>query len=230
MVSAQNKPLDPNLKLRELSASYRSGGGVSFDVQHKYALDESPGMILDSMTGHCIVSGTNYSFVIDDITTVKAGEVMITLFQPDRLMFLTKSTFHQSMNLNPAGILDSLMTLPSDTKSSHIETSKELIIKLDRENDPNLRSQSYHIDKTTGYLVKIVSVIRAGLLSPQADPALKKPDSWVILETEYKNYRKGGIDQSIFDPAKYYTKKGDVYTTTPSYSSYKIFNGTTTLN
>lgn len=205
--------------MQKLAERYRSNEGIGFDIQYRYSMEQTPGLYLDSLKGECKMSGNQYWYQMDNTESIRTNDFVIMLFREDSLMYLNKPNDVAEM-VNPVAMMDSLLNHSGNIDCRITEHPGYTSLFMDFKVRSAYKSLEYQVDRQSGLLLKIVSVVRAEQLGYET-PA------YAIVETSFTNYRQGGIDHKLFKAENYFRKEGNEYVTVAPYSSYRIFLGST---
>jgi hypothetical protein len=241
--------------LQKLADVYGKATRLSFDVTYRYAAEEAPGTWLDSLNGRFKLHGSQYWCDINNTESVYAGGYMILLFKEDQIMYLAKPSVAP---LNPPGGGKSPLYTSAEGKSPVVNpvtavpgavSQFENLLK----NDSTIRCHvkeinnqkrvtieftvpalykkiEYYINNKTGYLEKMINVVKSDQLYDASVQHLVEADeSYAIVEAVYSNYRPGNVDDNLFNINRYFKKEGNDYITVAPYDMYKIFLGTPNL-
>ena len=217
---AKNKVVE---ELKAVAVKYQNSTGLSFDVMYRYAQEESPSLFLDSLKGKYTLNGKRFAYAIDQTETFFDGEYILVIYKDDSLMYLSKPLQQEAIVSSPFMMLDSLL------KKNNLQFTWE-----ERENvknatllfpgDPQIKSITYEIDKTSGYLNKIIQVVNsAQLYDPQVAASLVDQHRFSLVEMIFENYSKSDSDSDLFNLKQYVKKEGTAYKPQFPYQSYKVF-------
>jgi hypothetical protein len=210
--------------LQKLVQSYQPPGGLSFNITYKYAMEESPAVMLDSLSGQFKLNGDKYWYQLDNTESIKTNECLVMIFRDDDIMYLAKPS--TNIMTNPLAMIDSLL-FQKNSLTYRINDGNELQqLVLDFPLGSAYKRLEYFIDKRTGYLVKMVSTVNQSLMS--ALPPTKGEEGnekYAVVEAQFSGYRQGGIDNTLFDAARYFKKDGNEYIAVGAFEQFRVFLG-----
>ena len=216
--------------MRRVAATYQQARFLSFDVLYRYAAEDKRNEYLDSLKGQYKVHGSRYWSVLDNRESVYDTRLLLLLFQEDSLIYLARpaSATGQEAALNPLAMPDTFLLNQKNMDCSYTVSPQEELIGMHFTGNGPCREVTWHVDRKSGYLTKMVSIMRADQLY---DPSVRSlvtdaASAYVIVETLYTNYRQGTFDESVFDLGRYIKKEGKGYVTVAPYERYKVFVGT----
>lgn len=213
--------------LQQVTEKYRSATHLSFDVAYYYSANKTPATYLDSLQGHFKMNGNHYWFEVAGTESLYSDEYAVVLYKEDKLMYLTKPTANIT---NPVASLE--VFLKADTlytcKLVHQQQYDQLTIDFTGKG-PYKRTE-YIIDPKTGFIIRMVSLVRSELLyDPSATPAIDPANAYSIVEMRFTHYQENSFDDKALDVARYFKKVGKEYVTVAPYEAYKIFIGSPKL-
>lgn len=225
--------------IQKLTDLYSKASHLSFDVSYRYAAEEAPGTWLDSLNGRFKMNGSRYWYDINNTESICAGGYLILLFKEDQVMYLAKPA---EASLDPSGINQATVVpgtvsqfenvLKNDTtiRCSVKEINNQKRITIEFTVPATYKKIEYYINSKTGYLEKMINVVRSDqLYDASVQHLVDAEQSYAIVETVYSNYRPENVDDSLFNISRYFKKEGDDYITVAPYNMYKIFLGTPNL-
>jgi hypothetical protein len=220
-------------ELQKLAGVYKNALRLSFDVTYRYSAADKPGDWLDSLSGHCKLSGNKYWYDINDIESVCTDKYVILLFKEDRLMYLARSGAASATGAamaSPASQLESFLKNDTAILCSVKEEKAHRKITIDFTTPGMYKRIDYYVNRQTGFLEKMVSLVSSDQLYDEAVRSLVDEDgTYALVEAVYSNYRQGSFDDTLFSSELYFKKEGDEYITVAPYDMYKIFQGTPNL-
>ncbi len=217
--------------IRSMAAKYQQAQYLSFDILYRYAAESKPGEYLDSLKGQYKLHGNRYWNILDNRESVYDTRLLLMRFEEDSIIYLAKpgegAAQSGTGNIGLA-MLDTMLFNNKEAQYAWKETNAEQVITLSLAGPVACRQMTWHIDRTTGFLTKMVSIVRSEQLY---DPSVRSQiadaaTSYVIVETLYSNYRQGTFNDNVFDLGKYIKKEGQDYVTVAPYERYKVFLGT----
>lgn len=210
---------------RALSDRYRNYKSLSFTISYRYSAEDKPGIYLDSLKGYFTMSGSRYRYVMDSTEFIGDKDRVVVLYKQDRVMYLAKSSPAQQSG-NPLALLDSLL-LKNDSVSCRVsETKEQQKITLSFRSG-QARKIEYTIDRRSGFMTRMMQIVSSRqLYDPSVRSLVEGNSSYAIVETDFMNYREGGVGESDLNLNRYFKKEGKQYVPIPPYDSYKIFLGT----
>lgn len=217
--------------MHKLTQTYQQARLLSFDISYSYAAEDKPAQPLDSLRGQCKVNGTRYWSRLDETESVYDDTLLLMLFKEDNLMYLAKPTATQKASVNPIALLDSFFLKNTNTQYVFTENATEQAITITMPPGSLTKKATYYINKRTGYLSRMSSLVRADqLYDPSVQNLVSDAASvYVVVETVYTNYRQGAFDVQVFDMSRYFKKEGDAYIAVTPYNDYKVFLGSNGL-
>ena len=226
LYNVQAQEHNPELVAKEvklLTQAYIQAQRLSFDVRYYYANETAPAVYLDSLSGNCKISGSHYWYELDSTEMLYNDQCVIILYKEDKLMYLAKPSA-QLRATNPLALLDSFLLTNNKLLYGLEIKGKEKIITIDFGKDGPCKRLQYYIDVSTGWLTKMVNVVKADqLYDPSVRAQVETGNTYAIVETRFSNYRQNSFDDTVFNTARYFTKDGDKYVATASYAMYQIF-------
>lgn len=219
--------------MQKMLAVYNHPAHLRFDMLYRYAPEETPGQYQDSLSGQVKLSGDKSWYSIDNTVSINSGAYMIMLFKDDMIMYIAKpaaNTPRQGAGLQWIHALDSLLANNKDIRFEVTDSGEQQIIRMEFPTRQVYKSTTYYIDKRSGYLVKMISIVRSDqLYDPVARPLIEGSPTYAVVETLFSNYRQEPIDPGLFDPARYFRKTGKEYLCSGEYADYKVFLGSPDL-
>jgi hypothetical protein len=210
-------------ELRTIAEKYQNTVGLSFDILYKYAQEESPSIFLDSLKGQYILNGKRFTYTIDQTQTFFDGEYVLVIYKDDSLMYLSKPLQQEAIVSSPFMMLDSLLK-KNNLQCTWEEKGNVKNAMLFFPDDPQIKSITYEIDKTSGYLNKIIQVVNsAQLYDPQIAASLSDQHRFSIVEMVFDNYAKNSSNDALFNLNQYVKKEGADFKAQFPYQSYKVF-------
>jgi hypothetical protein len=217
---AKNKVVE---ELRTVAAKYQNSTSLSFNVMYRYAQEESPSVFLDSLKGQFTLNGKRFAYTIDQTQTFFDGEYVLVIYKDDSLMYLSKPLQQETIVSSPFMMLDSLLK-KNNLQCTWEEKENVKNATLFFPGDSQIKSITYEIDKTSGYLNKIVQVVNsAQLYDPEVAASLADQHRFSIVEMIFNNYAKNSSGNDLFNLKQYVKKEGAVYRAQFPYQSYKVF-------
>ncbi|WP_276482782.1 hypothetical protein [Paraflavitalea pollutisoli] len=231
--AAQDNPAAVVSAMQQLVTTYSRSPQLSFSIEYRYAALDKPGLFLDSMKGQVKISRGRCWYSLAETECILNNDYQILLFKEDQLIYLSKpskeiahSMALQGMAPQALDMLDSLLRTGKDIQSSFTEDGTRRVIKLVFNQHPVYKELSWHISKKSGYIERMVSVMKSGqLYDPSVRSQVNDQDSYAIVETLYSNYSSGGVEESVFTTDRYITREGTEYHPAAAYNNYKIFFG-----
>jgi hypothetical protein len=204
---------------------YRAETGLSFDIAYKYSMENAPGEVLDSLSGQCKIMGDRYWYLLDNTESVKTGDCLVMIFRDDEIMYLAKPSAN-TVAANPLAMIDSLLFQNNNISFRLTEDKEWQTLTLDFSAHPTYKQIEYRVDKRSGLLQKMTSLVSNELMSgtPAAQTAVNK-SPYAIVETFFSNYRQGGFDKKLFDSNRYFKKNGNEYLAAAPFEQYRVFLG-----
>jgi hypothetical protein len=87
----------------------------------------------------------------------------------------------------------------------------------------------YEIDPSN-FITKMKCIVQANeLYDPSVKELIEDSDTYAIIETTFKNYKRSGVYTNQLDVKKYFKKEGNEFIPLPPFENYKIFLGSTNL-
>jgi hypothetical protein len=213
--------------LKHLSQTYLAAPYLSFDISYYYAPQAMPDNYLDSLHGSFKMNGGQYWYSLDSMETMTDTVNVVVLYKEDKIMYLSNSS-GQERKGNPVALLDSLLSSNRQLHFSFSAAGVQDIITIYFPGITEYKSITYYIDHASGLLAKTVSLVKtAQMYEPDIRSQLNNANGYSIIETRFSNYQRNSFDAGVFNTARYYTKQNGSYSTTPAYSTYKIFLGKT---
>ena len=215
-------------ELKKLAEKYKQSETISFDIMYRYAAENKPAEMLDSLSGSFKIHGQEYWYRLAETEAAGNSNILMTLFKEDGVMYLSKP--HSTvLHTNPIALLDSLATDKRIVSCNLIAGSGYTRIILTCQPGMAYKKIEYDIDARTGLLSKMISTVQAKQLY---DPAVRDKVSdgtYAIIEACFTNYNQEKFSEKDFDLTRYFKKQGNDYVTVPPYDSYKIFIGSPNL-
>lgn len=209
--------------LHRMVSAYRQAHHLHFDILYRYAAESNPGEYLDSLVGQYKIHGNRYWSQLSNSETVSDGRLMLTVFTEDSLIYLAAAP----STLNVMTMLDTLLPKQMNAQYHYAVSGTEELVTLSFAGGSAYKEVTWHIDRKTGYLNKMVSVVSADQLY---DPAVRSlvtgtANAYVVVETLYNNYRENAFDEQVFDTGRYVRKEGQEYVPVGAYENYQVFVG-----
>jgi hypothetical protein len=213
--------------LKRLTQTYMASHYLSFDISYYYATQSRQNDYLDSLKGSFKMNGSQYWYSLDSVETMTDTVNVVVLYKEDKLMYLSKNSGLERKG-NPVMLLDSVLSSNHLLHFSFSTAGAQDLITIYFPGKSEYKSITYYIDHGSGLLAKTVSLVKtARMYETDIQSQLNNVNGYSIIETRFSNYQPNSFDASVFNTARYYTKQGNSYTTTPAYSAYKIFLGKT---
>lgn len=214
--------------LQQLTSRYTGADHLSFDITYKYAPEQLPHTYLDSLKGHFKMHGPAFRYVLDSTEGIVNGNYAIMLFREDKIMYLTRASGGME-NGSPLALPDSLwMNNPGISyQLSELKTEKKIVVHL--KPGGAYKRIEYYIDKRSGFINRIVTVLKSSQLYDAAVSAVVEEGGFGILTVSFSNYKEKSFDGAEFDSARYFRKEGNEFVATDAYQAYKIFLGNPNL-
>lgn len=215
-------------QLQAIAERYRNYKGLHFSVCYKYADEARPSAWLDSLKGDCALNGDQYRYTLDSTEFISGKEISVILFKQDQLMYLAKGT-NALQQGNPMALLDSLLLKNDKVDGQVQETKDEQTIILSFHSPQKVKQVKYVVDKATGYITKMISIVPARELYDPSVQQKVEGDAYAIVETSFTNIRQGDPAAKEWDLSRLFKKEGKEYIPLPPYDSYKIVLGSPDL-
>jgi len=213
--------------LKELANKYYTIPQLSFDITCRYAEENNPTNYLESIDGKFKMSGDKYWYKLDSTEMIGNKDITVMLFKEDQIVYLAKPS-RQLQSNNPLAMLDSVFFNNPSLSFSIVESENERKIQVTSANG-TYKKVEYDIDKKTGLINKIISIVNAALLYDESIRTHVDGTSNAIVEVLLSNYQFQSFDTSVFDTSNYFRKEGQQYVTAPGYQTFKIFLGSPNL-
>jgi hypothetical protein len=222
-------------ELQKLTSLYKNTNRLSFDVTYRYAAEENADAWLDSLSGHCRLSGARYWYDVNNMESIRTDQYVILLFKEDQVMYLArpKGALEDDAGAamaNPAAQLEAFLKKDSTIicEVSHDKAHKKITINF---SEPGVYKRiEYYTNRKTGYLEKMKSWVRTDqLYDASVQHLVEANNNYAIVEAVYTNYKLGAFEENFFSTENYFRKDGDEYVTVAPYQTYKIFQGTPNL-
>ena len=216
--------------LRRLTTAYQQPAYLGFDVLYRYAEEARPQKYLDSLRGQYKVHGGQFWSMLDSQETVSNSQLVLTVYREDQLLILSKATAG-GPPASPLAMLDSFLVSNSANSYSYNNTPTEEVVSVQLPAGSPCKKMTWYIDRKTGYLRRMESLMRSDqLYEPAAQPLVTDAASvYVVVETLYQNYQTGQFGDEVFDLGKYYRKEGNEYIAQAPFEGYKVFLSSTGL-
>jgi hypothetical protein len=215
--------------LRSVAERYRSNKELHFSMYYRYAAEEKPNNWLDSLKGEFAVNGDRCRYRLDSTEFIGGKGLSVILFRQDQVMYLTKGGTAMQ-KINPMALLDSML-LKNDSVSCEIRETKDwqTIVLFFRPIRTTKRIE-YTIDRHTGYITRMISVVAAReLYDPSVRQKVEGDATYAIVEADLMDYRETDVMEQEWDLSRLVKKEGKEYIPQPPYQSYKIFLGSPDL-
>lgn len=214
--------------LQAITERYRSFKGLHFSIRYRYADETRPSVWLDSLKGDFSLRGAQYQYTLDSTEFISGKELSVILFKQDQLMYLAKGS-NALQQGNPMALLDSLLLKNNNVDGRIRETKDEQTIILSFHPAQRIKRVEYVVDKTTGYITKMISVVPARELYDPTVQQKVEGDAYAIVETSFTNFRQGDPAGREWDLTRLFKKEGKEYIPLPPYDTYKIVLGSPDL-
>ena len=215
-------------RLQAIAERYRNYKGLHFSIRYRYADEAKPSAWLDSLKGDCTLNGDQYHYTLDSTEFFSGKEISVILFKQDQLMYLARGT-NAVQQGNPMALLDSLLLKNDKVDGQVQETKDEQTIILSFRRPQKVKQVEYVVDKTTGYITKMISIVPARELYDPSVQQKVEGDTYAIVETSFTNMRQGDPAGKEWDLSRLYKKEGKEYIPLPPYDNYKIVLGSPDL-
>jgi len=217
--------------IRELTAvieNYRNPHYLSFDILYTYANEKQPSVLLDTLKGSFKISGVQYWYSLDQTEAVGDSHYVVMLFKDDQVMYITKPSA-VSVTQNPVVLMDSVLLNSDSIQAYWSSTPKQKRITIQFSPGMKYKTIEYEIDPSN-FITKMKCIVRANeLYDPSVKELIEDSDTYAIIETTFKNYKRGGVYTNQLDVKKYFKKEGNEFIPLPPFENYKIFLGSTNL-
>lgn len=215
-------------ELKAVYRKYQETPFLGFLVNYRYALEQNPGVFLDSLSGKFKLHHSNYWYELDSTETIANERMVVMLFKADDVMMLNKPS-NSIRTLNPVALLDSLLLSDSsvDVSMQSGATTKKITLVLPQ--GSRFKKLEYFINNQSGFVTKATCLAAAEQMYEDALQSFVVGKSFAYIEIRMSNYTTGGFGLGQFDTDKYYQKQGGTYTVKPAFSRYKIFLGSANL-
>lgn len=232
--SAQSDNQHALKALKGLMQTYTKNNGLSFDLRFTYAPESRPFQFLDSLKGSVKINGNRSWYLIDSTESVNTGDFLVTIFREDKLLFLAKpQSVSLPMNTGLNGMseawlygIDSLAQLKKVMLEWKEDKETQQVTIRFPEAKQN-KAMTFVIDRKSGLLRSSVTIARGDqLMDPESRREANITDEFAIITTYFQNYNKGKIEEALFEPSRYFIKKGDEYMGVNEFRDYKVFLGT----
>jgi hypothetical protein len=213
--------------LQKLAERYRTAAHLSFDVAYYYSADKTPAAYLDSLEGHFKMNGNHYWYEVAGTESLYSDQYAVVLYKEDKVMYLAKPAASVA---NPVSTLDNFLKADTLYTCRLVHQQQYDQLTIDFIGKGPYKRTDYFIDPQTGFIIRMVSLVRSELLyDPSALPAIDKDNAYAVVEMRFSHYRENSFDDKALDVAQYFKKEGKGFITVAPYETYKIFIGTPNL-
>lgn len=209
--------------MQALARQYAGKKNLAFSISYHYAMEDQPGVYLDSLKGRFMLNGDRYRYSLDSTEFIGSKELSVVLFKSDKMIYLAKPSKIAQMN-NPMAMLDSLLWKKEGVESHIEETAGQQKISLLFKPGGPVKRVEYLIDKSSGLVTRIINTIDSRqLYDPSVQSKIQGVTSYVVVEAEFGNYLEDAFPDSDLDPGSVVKKLNGQYIAQAPYGSYKIF-------
>jgi len=214
--------------LQNVAERYRAYKGLSFTLQYRYAAAAKPSVWLDSLKGDFAIAGDQYRYNLDSTEFISGKEISVILFKEDQLMYLTRGTSKLQQG-NPMALLDSLV-LKNDSVDCRVTEAKDVqTIVISFHPVRATKQVEYTIDKRTGYITKMVSIVSAReLYDPSVQEKVDNDNTYAIVEADFTGHKVMDMKRD-WDLSRLFKKEGKDIIPLAPYDNYKIVIGSPDL-
>lgn len=228
MSLAQDVP-DAQLQgiLEQCQAAYmHNDSSLGFKMKFLYADYDKPETVLDSLEGQVEMLGNKACVNIGNIKAIKSDSVTITIFNEDKLIYVS-GPVKESHEYRPASVFKDMLAKYGGAEK-RIAVKGNLTQILLRFSDTAIyKSIRIDIDSRTNYILKIETIVRKDAANDQVNTytLTNTSEDYSVITTLYEDYLlTPGQDLSELNTAQYIQKNTEgKYTPSELYRNYTIF-------
>ena len=215
--------------MKTMVQRYQASSYLSFNVTYRYATEQQPSQWLDSLKGSYRLNGKDYWYSLDSTEVASYKGTCVLLFKEDKLMYLVPPRPNRQ-GIDFIASMDSLLSHLGGAVLSLSDDQQDKKILLSFGEGRPIRSIEYSIDKSSGYITRIIQAVKSDqLYDASVRGKIEGGVPYAIVEMDFSNYRTGGFDDRQLDTAQYFKKDGSQYVSVAPYDEYKIFLGAPNL-
>ncbi|WEK37956.1 MAG: hypothetical protein P0Y53_10635 [Candidatus Pseudobacter hemicellulosilyticus] len=218
--------------LRQMQDAYRQPEYLSFDILYRYAPADQPDQFEDSISGNARINRNRFWYSLDNTESVNSGDLEIMVFREDKIVYLRKPVARETQagGLQWIALLDSALSANMHTGFQVNEQPDCLQLVMEFAPDQSCRRIEYLVDRKTGWLRKMISIVKADqLYDPSVRSAIDSDQTYAVVETIFSNYSTVVFDTQVLDSQHYVRKSGDRYVCVGEYEQYSVFLGSAGL-
>lgn len=205
------------LKIRN---SYSDSGYNSFTVQYRYAMEDAPGKVLDTLSAHIKIKGSNYYCTMDNMEFIQNDSINAAVYHDEKTIVLT----------NPATSAEKGRLVMDSWDTAFIAANIDSVMFTDDKTfrtlhlyfTPESRYSTCIIvyDKKNYHPKKISYVQRATQNYVHGE---NKPNG-IVITMLFSAYSKAAFKDSIFNCSRFVEKQNNKWATVATYNSYSVVN------
>jgi hypothetical protein len=226
--AAAQQEISPEIKktLSKTFQQYQVTGDLSFQMQYRFAKEQTPGFYEDSLFGQFHLQGNRYWYRIDSTEMIKNDQYVIIVFREDHLIYLAQPTAQKQPN--PLTFLDSTLWAHVQSASITMNKDEKQIQLLFKEGLP-YKTITYFIQAKTGWITKVACVAKGELFYDNSVKDKLEGTGYAVFEIRMNQYSTEPAANTLFDEGNYFRKEGKQYYPSSLFSQYQIFIGSPTL-
>lgn len=216
--------------LQKARSLYTDSGGLRMNIVYYYAGESAPSRYLDSVKGSLVLKGADCRMKMDGVETIANERFSITLFEEDKLMYLSRPVTGASYN--PLASLDTLLAHLKGGECKVLHEKGYTIVQITFTPGQAYKKMLFRIDDTSGFLAGTSMTLQTRFLAPDAgQDTLKKMgyDEYAIIETRLSGYRRESVASAYFSEEQFFYRQDKAFLVTDRYRDYKIFVATPNL-
>ena len=208
------------------TAYVHNDSSLSFKMKFLYADYDEPETVLDSLEGQVEVLGSKACVNIGNTKAVKNDSVTITIFNEDKLIYVS-SPVKESNEYRPAAVFKDMLARYGGAEKRIAEKDSLTQIFLRFSDTSMYKSIVIDLDSRTNYISKIETVVRKDAADDEVSTYTLTNTSadYSVITTLYENYLlSAGEYLPELNTAQYIQKNADgEYTPSKLYQNYTIF-------
>lgn len=212
--------------LEKTHRAYLQAEKLSFSVQYRYANTNQPGKFIDTISAEYAMDKDRMRFLIGGTETIVNPKYTIQVIKEEKLIYLSKTRGNTSL-MDPLQMLDSLLVQAAQGKTSVLPGRQSSTLNIRFGPGQLYKNISITIDEQTGFFQQVTyDLYTKDWVADEQINEAERPAPYEKegrVEIIFTNHQKGTFNDSLFDEALYFTRRGASFEPTERYQGYRVF-------
>ncbi|HRP55600.1 hypothetical protein [Agriterribacter sp.] len=207
-------------ELFKIRNAYSGSGYNSFTAQYRYAMEDAPGKILDTLTAYIKTKGRYYYCKMDKMEFIQNDSINVAVYHNEKMIVLT----------NPAAGAEKGRLVIDNWDSSFIAANTDSVMLTDGK---TLRTLYFYFTPGSSYSSGTITYNRKDYrplkisytqrATQNHAPGKNKP-SGIIITVLFSAHSKAAFKDMTFDHSRFVKKQNNKWATVATYNSYSVVN------